>query len=70
MIELLWLLPVILIFVVFEAWFVYDGRPRGPKDRIADHAHRGHRVSEHEVAGRQHVVYRCSDCEVHFTGVH
>lgn len=60
------LLLLVLVFVIFEAWFVFQGRPRGPKDRGANHVHQGTEVSRHEVAGRTVVVLQCKLCQSHF----
>ena len=69
MIELLWLLPLILALVIFEAWFMYEGRPRHPKVASSDHAHKGPEVSRHEVAGHPIAVFKCQVCGIHFSGV-
>lgn len=62
------LVVLVLAVVLFEAWFVFQGRPRGPKDPGANHVHQGVEVSRHEVAGRTVVVYECRICQMHFNG--
>lgn len=65
-------LPVVLLIlavVLFEAWFVFDGRARPPKGGTtftAGHVHQGTEVSRHENAGRTVVVAECHVCHGHF----
>lgn len=50
-------------------WLSIEARPRGKKDRGADHVHQGTVRSRHEVGGVPIAVVECAQCQCHFNVV-
>lgn len=67
--EILSLIAFVLFLVAIMAVVVWEAKNLKPipTPELPSHSHNGLVRSQHEVGGKQMLVYECKDCGLHFT---